>query len=434
MYNVENILEKSEPEVQSFYKPGVLPLISFPILSDEYKLDGASLWLQQDSPETPVAYHIRPPEGAEITIPYSLSETFFIAKDFVRKASSSTVLPSHKNTSPSKAGDESIYGLMPQVQKKLDYYQRGLNIDLFSECFAIDEDFAYYIFHDDYMDSDLPDGTPCLYWDTEGRASSDSEAGWHISITSLPEELSLGYARYDDRAGIKALVESLKDPEALLVRLALTYPEEAEELASAFLLRDLKAQDRLPDINLNDLRDSLIKNNLGSSNALAKNSKSGGLDSIVLRFDRTATIAGVMIRIPETHNIVGHRNQIKRSFSDASRRLYSAKELYQMSELERKFMNEIAERENEEYRKKYAEKNPHLQNVVADRLAWQEKFEKMIDSSDYNIVYKKEHREYNGCDYIVSAYEVEVWDTLGKQIKAAIDDNPPYLWPKDSTF
>lgn len=65
-------------------------------------------------------------------------------------------------------------------------------------------------------------GTPLIAW--QSRRINDEEPGWIVSLTGI-NWINLGEARWNEENGIRALVESMMDAEALRVQAALLDPK-----------------------------------------------------------------------------------------------------------------------------------------------------------------------------------------------------------------
>jgi hypothetical protein len=80
-------------------------------------------------------------------------------------------------------------------------------------------------------DSYLPENHPIigigLVWVEQARSKVGGE--WRLTIGGYPD-LCLGYAKWDDEAGVRALVKYMNDAESLPVMIALTYPNVSHSI------------------------------------------------------------------------------------------------------------------------------------------------------------------------------------------------------------
>jgi hypothetical protein len=159
------------------------------------------------------------------------------------------VMLSRKSTAQQTANDpERVFGLMSfgsMDTSRTQFHSRA--------------QFRYLKGHDIAVS-----GTPMLTWLSEednaqrvkeGGSQITREvtpygaqvAGWNLTLTGSAD-VSLGFARWNDFAGVASLVASMEDPEALAVSLALLAPEEASVLAAQQNFLSLSDANALPTI------------------------------------------------------------------------------------------------------------------------------------------------------------------------------------------
>jgi hypothetical protein len=110
------------------------------------------------------------------------------------------------------------------------------------------------------------EGTPVLVWEN-GHYRKDraqSPAGWALYLAGGLPHFNLGFAHWDDEAGIADLVADMSDPEVLMVRAILT---DLEEMQVFKIRRDLIEQyqgNPWKPLSLQKIRKVLISHGLAT--------------------------------------------------------------------------------------------------------------------------------------------------------------------------
>lgn len=107
-------------------------------------------------------------------------------------------------------------------------------------------------------DAQWKTGEPGMEWDTNAQC-------WRLFVIGA-ETVTLGYAMWDDRAGITSLIEGLQDREGAHVMLGMLDPTEAARIASLEAAYALKRMGALPRVTHAPLRKMLTEAGLGSRN------------------------------------------------------------------------------------------------------------------------------------------------------------------------
>lgn len=102
----------------------------------------------------------------------------------------------------------------------------------------------------------LLEGNPYLTW-VEGSDSSNESDGWRLNLRGM-DESPIGFARWDDRAGIQQLVTSMQDPGSLLALASLVDADTASKLSGRLAVQRLKEQKTLPKFSLSDAKEIIV--------------------------------------------------------------------------------------------------------------------------------------------------------------------------------
>ena len=115
--------------------------------------------------------------------------------------------------------------------------------------------------------------TPVIRW-TSGRSDSRGietiPPAWNLYLVGA-KDTRLQRVVWDDKAGIEGMLESMKDPEALLSALALLNTEAARRITSRRVAVGLKSERNLPEITLAPLKKFLKDQGLDGDATSSKN-------------------------------------------------------------------------------------------------------------------------------------------------------------------
>ncbi len=140
------------------------------------------------------------------------------------------------------------------------------------------------------------EGTPAIRWD-KGRNAA-AKAGWVLYMTGA-EHVNLGFAKWDDEAGFRSLVESMGDAENLMALGSLMNESIFASLSAKLIARDLRAARQLPGINMAKVKDVIETKNLSSSVFNVKPRSYANAKMMVVKSGKTVVPIAVYLQAPE---------------------------------------------------------------------------------------------------------------------------------------
>lgn len=208
----------------------------FPILGDIVESNGVAMYLESPGFHEDSILHIVNMDSADLTeyvMPESVATSLF--------------------------GDPELKRLSLRMVDRIDDCRRDLNTprDL---PWCTSSRYRGNTIHEVFLRNDenpsiTQVGLPVIRWEPMGEGSR-----WNIQL--LGSDTVLDYAAWDDTSRIMELAERLKDPESLLIMMALVDSSEAKLLTAKMETYNLFQSKLIPEMYSDPIREKIVENDL----------------------------------------------------------------------------------------------------------------------------------------------------------------------------
>jgi hypothetical protein len=140
------------------------------------------------------------------------------------------------------------------------------------------------------------DGVPHLRWVSHTPRSAQS--GWELYLRS-DTNIAVGFAPWNDRAALTGLIESMDDPDTLMIMAGITQPVQTAELSARIAARALRTARALPGIDLKKVRTALVAGGLIDAPGAQTRTRGGRIRLLTITSGTKDVPVAVAVKAPE---------------------------------------------------------------------------------------------------------------------------------------